>query len=172
MRWKILNAVVIVSLGAAVVSAQNAAQRAQPRAGATLLTWEQVKDRFEMNNATLLAGKLNIDELKAQEVTAHLRPNPDFTLSADGTQIAPSRGIWTPFAGTFVSPGITYLFERRNKRGLRFEAAKRAPRSARPSSRIQSATCSLTCGRPLWECCRQRRCCNSRKSTSSTTTKC
>src|SRR5579859_5767372 len=86
--------------------------------------WDQVKNRFELNNTTLMASRLNIDELKAQEITAHLRPNPDFTLSADGTQIAPSRGVWQPFAGTFVSPGISYLFERRNKRGLRYEAAK------------------------------------------------
>jgi cobalt-zinc-cadmium efflux system outer membrane protein len=83
-----------------------------------------VKDRFELNNTTLQASRLNIDELKAQEITAHLRPNPDFTLSADGTQIAPSHGVWTPLAGTFVSPAVSYLFERRNKRGLRYEAAK------------------------------------------------
>src|SRR5579859_135669 len=86
--------------------------------------WDQVKNRFELNNTTLMASRLNIDELKAQEITAHLRPNPDFTLSADGTQIAPSHGVWTPFAGTFVSPGVSYLFERRNKRGLRYEVAK------------------------------------------------
>jgi cobalt-zinc-cadmium efflux system outer membrane protein len=67
---------------------------------------------------------LNIDELKAQEITANLRPNPDFTLTADGTQITPSHGVWQPFAGTFVSPGISQLFERRHKRGLRYEAAK------------------------------------------------
>jgi outer membrane protein, heavy metal efflux system len=87
-------------------------------------TWENVKDRFELNNPTLFAAKLNIDELKAQEITAHLRPNPDFTLTADGTQITPSHGMWQPFAGTFVSPAISYLFERRNKRNLRYEAAK------------------------------------------------
>ena len=87
-------------------------------------TWEQIRDKFEAANSTLLAGKLNIDELKAQEITAHLRPNPDFTLSADGTQIAPSKNVWQPFADTFVSPGVSYLFERRNKRGLRFEVAK------------------------------------------------
>ena len=87
-------------------------------------TWQQIRDMFESSNPTLMAAKLNVDELRAQEITAHLRPNPDFTLSADGTQIAPSRGIWQPFAGTFVSPGISYLFERRNKRGLRFESAK------------------------------------------------
>ena len=87
-------------------------------------SWDQVKDEFRLRNTTLLASKLNIDELKAQEITAHLRPNPDFTLTADGTQITPSHGVWQPFAGTFISPGISYLFERRNKRGLRYEAAQ------------------------------------------------
>jgi cobalt-zinc-cadmium efflux system outer membrane protein len=101
-----------------------AAQSAAPPSAPQLWTWENVKDRFHVNNTTLLAGKLNIDELKAEEITAHLRPNPDFTLSADGTQITPSNGTWRPFAGTFVSPGISYLFERRNKRGLRFESAQ------------------------------------------------
>jgi outer membrane protein, heavy metal efflux system len=87
-------------------------------------TWQQIRDKFEAANPTLLAGKLNIDELRAQEITAHLRPNPDLSLSADGTQIAPSKNVWQPFAGTLVSPGVSYLFERRNKRGLRFEVAK------------------------------------------------
>src|SRR6202790_1895428 len=91
---------------------------------AQVWNWDTVKDHFELNNTTLQASRLNIDELKAQEITAHLRPNPDFTLSADGTQIAPSHGVWQPLAGTFVSPGVSYLFERRNKRNLRFEAAK------------------------------------------------
>ncbi len=104
------------------LSAQVAPQAAP--APALVWSWDQVKENFHLNNTTLMANKLNIDELKAEEITAHLRPNPDFTLSADGTQIAPSRGVWTPFAGTFVSPGVSYLFERRNKRNLRFEAAK------------------------------------------------
>jgi cobalt-zinc-cadmium efflux system outer membrane protein len=113
----------VLALSGASLSAQFAPQPAPP-VPAQVWTWDQVKDRFQLNNTTLQASRLNIDELKAQEITAHLRPNPDFTLSADGTQIAPSHGVWTPFAGTFVSPGVSYLFERRNKRGLRFEAAK------------------------------------------------
>ena len=89
------------------------------------LTWEQVRSSFEANNPTLLADKLNIDESKAQEITAFLRPNPQFTLTADGTQIAPEKGVWRPFAGTFESPGISYLQERRHKRQLRLESAKK-----------------------------------------------
>ena len=106
------------------LAAAGAFAQSPPPAAPQVWTWDSVKDRFQLNNPTLLAGKLNIDELKADEITAHLRPNPDFTLSADGTQISPSHGVWQPFAGTFVSPGVSYLFERRNKRGLRFEAAK------------------------------------------------
>jgi cobalt-zinc-cadmium efflux system outer membrane protein len=85
-----------------------------------------VKDRFELNNPTLLADKLNIDESRAQEITAFMRPNPDFTLSIDGTQIAPNNGVWRPFAGTFETPAISYLHERRHKRELRLESVKKA----------------------------------------------
>jgi len=87
-------------------------------------TWDTVKSNFELQNTNLLAAKLNIDELQAQEITAHLRPNPNFGLSADGTQISPSHGVWQPFAGTFVSPSVSYLIERRNKRNLRYQSAK------------------------------------------------
>ncbi|HEV3374861.1 MAG TPA: TolC family protein [Candidatus Acidoferrum sp.] len=88
------------------------------------LTWEQVRQRFEQNNPTLRAGLIGIDESKAQEITAFLRPNPALTLAADGTQIAPRKGIWRPFAGTYETPGISYLHERQHKRELRLESAK------------------------------------------------
>jgi cobalt-zinc-cadmium efflux system outer membrane protein len=113
---KFHNFIVVTWLLAAValnVSAQQA------------LTWEQVRLRFERNNPTLLADKLTIEESKAQEITAFFRPNPSLTLSADGTQIAPNKGVWTPLAGTFESPGISYLHERQHKRELRLESAKK-----------------------------------------------
>jgi cobalt-zinc-cadmium efflux system outer membrane protein len=127
MRWTFMTALVairfVLALGAVGLCAQMASQ-ATPPAAAQVWTWDVVKDHFELNNTTLQASRLNIDELKAQEITAHLRPNPDFTLSSDGTQISPSNGVWKPFAGTLISPSVSYLFERRNKRNLRFEAAK------------------------------------------------
>jgi len=89
------------------------------------LTWEQVRDRFEQNNPTLQAYKLSIDESKAQEITAFLRPNPNLGLAVDGTQIAPNHGVWQPLAGTFETPSISYLVERRNKRHLRLESAQK-----------------------------------------------
>lgn len=115
------NGVFLALLASAVPSI---AQHPAPAPPSQLWSWDQVKNQFEVGNATLLAGKLNVDELKAQEITANLRPNPDFSLTVDGTQIAPYHGVWQPFAGTFVSPGISELFERRHKRGLRYEVAK------------------------------------------------
>jgi len=90
------------------------------------LTWEQVRQRFEQNNPTLLAGKLGIDESKAQEITAYLRPNPGLTLATDGTQLAPYKGIWQPVTGTQFSSNFSYLHERQHKRELRLESAQKA----------------------------------------------
>ena len=89
------------------------------------LTWDEVKARFESDNPTLLADKLNIDESKAQEITAFLRPNPGVALAADGTQISPHKGVWRPFAGTYETPSVSYLHERQHKRELRLESAKK-----------------------------------------------
>jgi len=93
-------------------------------AQARTYTWQEIRDEFEKNNTTLLAGQLNLDELRAQEITAFLRPNPQLSLTVDGTQVAPNRGVWKPFAGTFETPGVSQLFERRNKRHLRLDVAK------------------------------------------------
>jgi len=90
----------------------------------TILTWEQIKERFETANPTLRAGKLNIDESRAAEITAYLRPNPDFGLSTDGTQLSRYEGVYRPFAGTQFSPSISYLHEREHKRELRRDQAK------------------------------------------------
>src|SRR5579863_10549454 len=93
-----------------------------------VLTWEQVRQRFEQSNPTLLADRLNIDESKAEEITAFLRPNPQFSLTADGTQIAPNNGVWQPLVGTYVVPNFSYLHERDHKRELRFQSAQEGTR--------------------------------------------
>ncbi len=134
MQQNLWRRIVVV---AALASARcTLAQQPQPPQPAPALpsqiwTWDQVKDHFEADNPTILAGVLNIDEQKAEEITANLRPNPDFTLTADGTQLVPSHGVWEPFAGTYISPGISQLFERRHKRGLRYEVAKEGTAIAR-----------------------------------------
>jgi len=88
------------------------------------LTWEQVKTKFELINPTLKADEANVEEMKAEEITAFLRPNPQFTIAADGTQIVPHNGAWTPFKGTTEQPNFSYLHEREHKRELRLQSAK------------------------------------------------
>ncbi len=90
------------------------------------LTWQETQERFRANNPTLLAGKVTIDEARADEITAYLRPNPDFAFTTDGTQITPSGGVWRPFAGTLYSPNVSYLHERQHKRELRLASAQQA----------------------------------------------
>jgi cobalt-zinc-cadmium efflux system outer membrane protein len=118
----------LVLAGAATITA---AQQPMPPAtppGSTLRawTWDNVKDRFEQNNPTLLAGKLNIDELKSEEITAHLRPNPNLGLLSD--QIDPFNGGPDHGALAYLLPSatISYLHERGRKRELRTESAKKA----------------------------------------------
>jgi cobalt-zinc-cadmium efflux system outer membrane protein len=97
-----------------------------------------LKDKFETTNPTLVADRLNIDESRAAELTAYLRPNPDFTLSADGTQLTPYQGVYRPFAGTQISPAISYLHEREHKRELRRDQAKESTAIAESSYHDQA----------------------------------
>lgn len=101
-----------------------------PLSAQSALTWDQVKDRFEANNPTLKADSINVQEVKAQEITAYLRPNPQFTLSADGNQVTPHNDVWQPLRGTFVTPSLSYLHERDHKRELRLQSAQQGTQIA------------------------------------------
>jgi len=90
------------------------------------LTWQQVRDKFEAVNPTLQSLRIGIDENKAQEITAYLRPNPDLTLTVDGFQITQNQGVWTPFSGVVETPGVSYLHERQHKRELRRDTARQS----------------------------------------------
>jgi outer membrane protein, heavy metal efflux system len=90
------------------------------------LTWHQVREKFERSNPTLRAAYIGIDESRAEEITAYLRPNPNLAFSLDGAQITPSHGVWQPLLGVTESPNISYLHERRHKRELRLETAQKA----------------------------------------------
>jgi outer membrane protein, heavy metal efflux system len=94
--------------------------------GQQAFTWEQVRDKFEAVNPTLKVARINIDESRANEITAYLRPNPEFNFATDGTQLIPHGGVWQPLLGTQYQPGVSYLHERQHKRELRLEAAKKA----------------------------------------------
>jgi cobalt-zinc-cadmium efflux system outer membrane protein len=88
-------------------------------------TWQQLRDQFEATNPTLLAGQINIAESRAEEITAYLRPNPDFTATSD--QIDPfTTNPYRPLTYLLPYVSFSYLHERRNKRELRLESARKA----------------------------------------------
>ena len=92
--------------------------------GQRALTWDEVKHRFEDTNPTLRAARIGIDESKAQEVTAYLRPNPDFTTTVD--QLDPfTPGPYRPLANALPYLSASYLHERQHKRELRLESARK-----------------------------------------------
>jgi cobalt-zinc-cadmium efflux system outer membrane protein len=128
MRRRFWWSLLLLVLGTGSGLAQAAPQTAQPPAPSPprAWTWEQVKDRLELNNPTLLAGKLNISELQAQEITAHFRPNPQLTLLADQIDPFPGGPSHGPFAYLLPSATVSYLHERAHKRELRTESAQKA----------------------------------------------
>jgi cobalt-zinc-cadmium efflux system outer membrane protein len=93
------------------------------------LTWDQVKAKFETANPTLQADEISVQETKAEQITAFLRPNPTIGLSTDGIQIAPHTTYpygshWLPLTGAQLVPSISYLHEREHKRELRLQSAQ------------------------------------------------
>jgi cobalt-zinc-cadmium efflux system outer membrane protein len=88
------------------------------------LTWPEVRAKFEAANPTLRAGQIGIDESKAQEVSAYLRPNPDMTTGLD--QLDPFSGNpYRPLGSVFPYVSASYLHERAHKRELRLESAQK-----------------------------------------------
>lgn len=92
---------------------------------AQVLTWAEVQAKFRATNPTLLAGQTTIDESRADEITADLRPNPDITLGWD--QLTPFvRSPYQPLAQSYLFWSIGYLHEREHKRELRLSSAQKA----------------------------------------------
>ena len=90
----------------------------------TQITLDQAIDLALKNSPTIKALRTQIDQNKAQETTARLRPNPVLSWDAQ----------FLPFFGDFSTDnlsqnsqfdvGIGYLFERGGKRSARWQAAR------------------------------------------------
>ncbi len=114
LKWRTCAGLFFMMLLCAAVSAQQA------------LTWTDVRAKFEAANPSLRAGLLSIDEAKAQEITAHLRPNPTLGLTADQINPFPGGPPHSSFGALLSVATLNYLHERAHKRELRTESAKEA----------------------------------------------
>ncbi|WP_231738053.1 TolC family protein [Terracidiphilus gabretensis] len=99
------------------------------------LTWDQVKARFEASNPVLKADADNVAEMKAQEITAYLRPNPQLSMTLDqtypfGKHYDPNipGSAYRPLSDALTTGNISYLHEREHKRELRLETAQEGTR--------------------------------------------
>jgi cobalt-zinc-cadmium efflux system outer membrane protein len=89
------------------------------------LTWEQVRERFRVNNPSLAGSRLLVDEARAFEITAYLRPNQEVTATLD--QLDPfTPAPYRPLGNTLPLISGSYLHERQHKRELRRDSARKA----------------------------------------------
>jgi outer membrane protein, heavy metal efflux system len=99
----------------------------------TALTWPEVRDKFIAANPTLAAGRIGVDQSRAQEITAYLRPNPQLTGTIDQVNPFESQPSangqgdgYRPLAFALPLSSASYLRERQHKRELRRDSAREA----------------------------------------------
>jgi cobalt-zinc-cadmium efflux system outer membrane protein len=105
-------------LFAAILAGNTFAQQA--------LTWQEIRARFEAANPALRAGQIGIDESRANETTAYLRPNPNFSVIADQINPFPGGPQHSTLGFLLSVAAVSYLHERQHKRELRLESAQMA----------------------------------------------
>ncbi len=107
----------------ALVSLLLPAGLAVPGYGQRALSWQEVRERFEKNNPNLIAARVGIEESRANEVTAGLRPNPVFSTLNEQFNVFGNAPL-QPFQNTQLTQTVSQLWERRHKRPLRVESAR------------------------------------------------
>lgn len=108
----------------AALSSTAAAQAPLPPSARVTMT-DAVRLTLE-HNQTLRAQRLTIDESKADEITAGLKPNPSLSLGAEGLTPFSPRQVNLDFLRSAVSysSGLSYTFERGGKRDKRISVAQ------------------------------------------------
>lgn len=98
-----------------------AAPRNTSQASAPIpLTLPQVLDLAHRSNPALLSAAQHLAAVRAQEITAGLRQNPNATAAGQMVTLGPD----DPNGPDFYSAGVQRLFERGNKRRLRVDTAR------------------------------------------------
>jgi outer membrane protein, heavy metal efflux system len=96
----------------------------------TPYTWQQIEDKYHASNPFLQAGQIGVDESRANETTAYLRPNPTLNILADQIDPFPGGPPHGGFAFLLSTASVSYLHEREHKRELRLQSAQDATKVA------------------------------------------
>jgi outer membrane protein, heavy metal efflux system len=97
-----------------------AAQSPPPSGPAVLSMDDAIRIALQFNQ-TLRGQRIDVDQSKAAEITAALKPNPSFTTSVDGIPIfSPSTIGSSPYV---YGQSLSYTVERGGKRGRRIDVA-------------------------------------------------
>ncbi len=119
--------VAVIWAAPAVASGSEGDLAAQAATGPpTLIRMDQAVQLALERNQNIRAQRLNIDQSRANETTAGLKPNPTFSFSATGVPaFQPSQLGFGPENSTQVLTGaFSYLFERGGKRDWRVTVAR------------------------------------------------
>jgi cobalt-zinc-cadmium efflux system outer membrane protein len=115
----------LLALGAPAAAVAQPVPGAQASQGPHITMADAVRLALSHNHQ-IVAERLNIDMSKADEITAHLKPNPVFTSTNENFPVfTPSQLTWDNLANNqnFVE-SLGYLFERGGKRNNRTLVAK------------------------------------------------
>ncbi|MGA2597812.1 MAG: TolC family protein [Bryobacteraceae bacterium] len=118
------------------------------QAGLSRITLEQAIELAIKHNHNLLAARTVIQQDLAQEVTANLRPNPTFFVDWEYLPfLTPTGGILDYLHSSSEGDvGLSYLFERGQKRQHRLEAAKDVTAVARSTVSDNERTLAFQVG--------------------------
>src|SRR5579862_6369338 len=128
-RWRLKrNGIFAASLALCCGTFANSTW-AQVAAGPSKITLEQALELARQYNHSLLAARTTILQNQAQEIQANVRPNPTFFADWDYLPLSSPPGInFLDYLhdSTEGDIGLSYLFERGEKRQHRLEAAQDA----------------------------------------------
>lgn len=122
---------VALLLAAAFLIASPAFPQATPPT--TPMTMQQVVDLARSKNPTLLAAQQNLLSVKAQEIQAGVRQNPNLVVAGSDVSL-PAEGASNPYS---YSVQVSRLFERGEKRRWRLDSARSTTDQTRDQYALQ-----------------------------------
>ncbi|HUX44542.1 MAG TPA: TolC family protein [Terracidiphilus sp.] len=134
LRYSLLLAALLVSMETAAQSPPQqsssppapTAQTLAQKPGAPMITLDEAIRMARDHNHTLQAARTTIDQSKAEEKTANLRPNPVLVADSDFLPVFQPSNFSRDYFDNLAQfdLGMSYLFERGKKRQHRQQAAR------------------------------------------------